>query len=294
MRSSSSSARGMGKRNPKGKSAVVPSSSRWDRLLAVGGITVSIALFVIPHTPATVIGALVLIFLLWVHPIWNWLGPPMWSRILALVALTLFLAALGWFSWPTPAAINAVPDLRIEPEHDLLGSSNGMFTLSLVNYGPDVDHAHTELDYFTAQKDSAGDIRIKRMFHFEEGTSPVVLRTNQTLPIAVDFRGFVIKGYQSAKATFSGLSLLGVRITVIFRRFSDQKEFTIVRAYEVTEADRQGIWTLSPPSTSYLPSLPEFRNIRFTIDEVMPYIQSLDRWSDMVVTFTDRKPVTAH
>jgi hypothetical protein len=144
------------------------------------------------------------------------------------------------------------PVVRIEPERDVLASSTGEFTLQLVNNGVDIDHAKVALDYFTAQKDSAGAIRVKRILNFETLTSPAVLRANQYIPVTLGFGGFIEQAHQAAKATFSGLSLLGVRIRVAFRRFSDQKEFSIVRGFGVTERNEQGIWSLSGPWVSFV------------------------------------------
>lgn len=213
--------------------------------------------------------------------------------------------------------------IRIEPEHGILVSTTGTFTLSAVNDGSDIDHIWVTRDYFIAQKDGRS-INIKNILRLEcgpdhaadvlplefkpspdfEGTidgsaSPVsvtqagspintILRTNQQFPISITHSGWVTLAYKIAKSSFHGKSLLGIRIILAFRRFSDQKEVKSVRVFEISEDSQPGSWSLSAPHALRMKRPSD----AFMIEDVLPYAESTNRWSGLLVHYKNGKPVS--
>jgi hypothetical protein len=197
------------------------------------------------------------------------------------------------------------PLLRIEPERDILASSNGEFVLRLVNYGVDVDHVLIDQDYFVAQK-FGDDIRIKLILNIGGATSPIVLRTNQSLPINVGFGRADAKenelniqsAYKLAVHTNPVPSILGVRITATFRRFTDQKEFHKVGAFQAERSDSGlGLMSLFGPlayeTMGNMKATSEGAAARPTLNEVMPYIESKEHWSAFSFKYENGKWVSA-
>jgi hypothetical protein len=252
-------------------------------------------------------------------------------RGLTVIGSILLACGLGWLyaSLKPEPSVTALPDplVRVEPEHGSLGSTNGSFTLTAVNDGVDIDQVWVTKNYFVAQNDGKS-ICLKNILSIEctpdraadilapainpsrdfDGTlndsmasmsvkqvlgSAVntMLRTNQQFPIAVTCTGWVQVAYQVAKASFQGRSLLAVRIILAFRRFSDQKEFKIVRVFEISDESGQGIRTLWAPSAFPMKQSPS--STVFTIEDVIPYLQSTDHWSGLRVRYKDGKPVSA-
>lgn len=179
------------------------------------------------------------------------------------------------------------PLVTIEPERDSISSPDGHFVMLLSNHGIEIDHPSTDVDYFVAQKEQA--IHFKRIFRFGGEAIPVVLRTNQTVPFDVDFSGYVETAYLAAVATNRAPSLLGVKITATFKRFSDQKQFQIVRGFGVVKTDQQPnlprLWILSGPSGSYVKPGPDGKEFALSTEEAIPYIEDQTRWSELSVTF---------
>jgi hypothetical protein len=76
-----------------------------DRFLTFGGIVVSIAFFLLPKTPAVVVGSILLMFFLFLHPLLRlpWTRATN-SRRLGVVLSWLFAClCLVFFAWPPPA-----------------------------------------------------------------------------------------------------------------------------------------------------------------------------------------------
>jgi hypothetical protein len=73
-----------------------------DRWLGEVGVAVGLALYVLPRTPAVVVGCLGLIFLLLIHPVWSlwWIEEALWRRIAALGVMLVSLVLIGRVSWP--------------------------------------------------------------------------------------------------------------------------------------------------------------------------------------------------
>jgi hypothetical protein len=73
-----------------------------DRLLAVLGIAVGTIFAVLNKTPAVVVMAMVSVFALLIHPLWNfwWIEERPWRRFGATALLILGLLYIGQVSWP--------------------------------------------------------------------------------------------------------------------------------------------------------------------------------------------------
>ena len=73
-----------------------------DRWLALGSAAVGIAFWLLPKTPLVIILALLLIFALLVHPIWNfwWIEEKLRRRLTACFLFAACLVGLGYISWP--------------------------------------------------------------------------------------------------------------------------------------------------------------------------------------------------
>lgn len=76
-----------------------------DRWLGLGGVVVGVILYLLPEkTPITVVLCSSLIFVLLVHPTWNfwWIEDAIWRRLAALGTLITLLVCLSLFVWPVP------------------------------------------------------------------------------------------------------------------------------------------------------------------------------------------------
>jgi hypothetical protein len=94
-----------------------------DRWLGIGIAIVSVILYLLPKTIPVVIGCVVLMFVMGLHPLWNfwWIEERLWRRITALVMFSSMLLIIGIkavapektgstaVSVPTPASSPAVP-----------------------------------------------------------------------------------------------------------------------------------------------------------------------------------------
>lgn len=74
-----------------------------DQWLALAGIAVGIILFLVPKTPAIVVVCCATIFVLLVHPLWNfwWIEESAIRRYVAIGVLTIGLGSLAFWTWPT-------------------------------------------------------------------------------------------------------------------------------------------------------------------------------------------------
>ena len=79
------------------------------------GIAIGIIFFLAPKTPAVIIVCLILIFLLLLHPLWNfwWIERKRGLQFLSICILGVCVAFWGFFIWPTveitPTAITVSP-----------------------------------------------------------------------------------------------------------------------------------------------------------------------------------------
>ena len=80
-----------------------------DRWLALLGIAMTIAFFLVPKNPLIVVLSLIAIFALLFHPIWNfwWVERSLFRRALALTVVAALLFVFGVFVWP--AKVNTAP-----------------------------------------------------------------------------------------------------------------------------------------------------------------------------------------
>jgi hypothetical protein len=245
----------------------------------------------------------------------------------ACVLLTAAFCGTLVLPKPTAQTYASDPAIRLEPEHGTLASVTGSFMLAIVNNGVDVDHIWVTRNYFVAQFDgrrpliknvlvlACGPDRTKDILPLEfkpstdfAGTidgsaipisvnqvgppTNVVLRANQRFEVAVTYAGWVKLAYQTAKASFTGNTILGIRILVVFKRFSDQKDFNIVRVLGISEDDStKNIWSLSVPGFSVVKPP---RSTAFTIEDAVPYVTSTDQWSGLRVNYKGGKPVSAN
>jgi uncharacterized membrane protein YphA (DoxX/SURF4 family) len=78
-----------------------------DAWLFIGGLVAGIVLYLLPKTPALVVGLLILCFALLIHPVWNfwWIEQRSWRRVVSIVLLAVFLIFVGYLSWPVSASV---------------------------------------------------------------------------------------------------------------------------------------------------------------------------------------------
>jgi hypothetical protein len=185
---------------------------------------------------------------------------------------------------PNPPQVSPItpdPLVRIEPEEGTVSAQQeqeGLFKLTLQNDGVDIDHIDGKQDYFFAEK-TGGTVRINRLAEAIDLFSPPMpsLRTNQSLPIPVNFN--LVKSTVRGLGKFGYNGLVGVRIRIAFRRYSDQKGFRVIKAYWAIGQ------SLSDPGGFNGLLAPEENNIRqspdvFRFSEVLPYMNSDDHWRD--------------
>lgn len=112
------------------------------------------------------------------------------------------------------------PLLHMQPEKEF--SQKGQFSSQLVNSGTDIDNVGVKYEYFVAQK-QAGKVTV---FKVAEVGDPSIapLRTNQQRPINIWFLGASTSMCRYLRSK-NIAPLAGVKITVSFRRYSDEKDF---------------------------------------------------------------------
>ena len=96
-----------------------PKKKPIDRWLALGSLTVAITLYLIPKTRSVVIILLICIFILSIHPIWNfwWIEKSFKRRTWALILLVILLCILGFISWPEQANVKQPPSIeKVQPQ----------------------------------------------------------------------------------------------------------------------------------------------------------------------------------
>lgn len=88
-----------------------PTPKPIDRWLALVGIAMGIAIFLVPKTPLVIILSLIGMFLALCHPAWNfwWIEESRLRRILALIVLAALHFGFGVFVWPPKVEVGAPP-----------------------------------------------------------------------------------------------------------------------------------------------------------------------------------------
>src|SRR5712691_12694070 len=76
-----------------------------DAWLQLFGIAMGLGLWLWPNkSPLGVVIAVVVMFLCFIHPLWNfwWIEDELWRRIMCLSILIPLLSAIGYWAWPEP------------------------------------------------------------------------------------------------------------------------------------------------------------------------------------------------
>jgi hypothetical protein len=82
-------------------------------------------------------------------------------------------------------------------------------------------------------------------------------------------------------------ALLGVKLTVSFRRYSDEKDFSKSWAYvTLSQPTAAVLYNASSPFDDQGP--PEVRDRTLTLREVMPFIDSQSHWEEATVRLGGR------
>jgi hypothetical protein len=84
-----------------------------DRWLGLFATAVGVGVNWMPKTPVFLIGSFALIFLLLIHPVWNfwWIEKSSFRRWPALITLAFCIFLLGYFAWPNPLAPVSQPPI---------------------------------------------------------------------------------------------------------------------------------------------------------------------------------------
>jgi hypothetical protein len=106
-----------------------------DRWLGLGATVVGILLYLLSKTPEVVVGCLVAILVLLLHPVWNfwWIEDATWRRASAVAVLIAALALVGYVSWPV---VPPVPEALFDSQVQELNKLND-FVGGKVEYGLD-------------------------------------------------------------------------------------------------------------------------------------------------------------
>ncbi|MGC9969765.1 MAG: cold shock domain-containing protein [Bryobacteraceae bacterium] len=134
---------GVGVSGPMQDSSGGAFSTQQNRLkgvwLALGSVVAGILLFLLPKTPAVIVVALVVLFLLLLHPVWNfwWIDRSLGRRIAALFVLGAALALVGLAVWPVPP-VSPAPNPVADPLHPpaLSAPSQGSTSARRVGVAP--------------------------------------------------------------------------------------------------------------------------------------------------------------
>jgi hypothetical protein len=125
--------------------AIVPVSDHKpiDAWLTVGTFVLALVFFLLPDkTPTVIVAALVLCFVLLIHPVWNfwWIERSVIRRLVAIAVMGAILGFVGFVSWPKPQAplgFMQFDHFEVTKEHSFLvaGAQFGGNALS-INPGP--------------------------------------------------------------------------------------------------------------------------------------------------------------
>jgi hypothetical protein len=190
---------------------------------------------------------------------------------------------------PSPQHGLPAPFLTLEPPVQPKTDNTGAFPLELLNRGPDVEDIGWTLDPFVARK-VRGQLTMLVVGTFTETPDPskAPLRTNQGAPISVSFAPVQLSVYQQVKRQYP--ALMGVRVTLSFRRYQDQRQFQIKRVY-----------AFGPPGVIYAPGTaldqglshsPYGSNDSISLSEVNALIDANERWVPAAVNVRPDGTVT--
>lgn len=73
-----------------------------DRWLSIASLAAAILLFLLPKSPPIIVSLLVAMFLLLLHPLWNfwWIEKALWRRLIALMILITVSVRVAVVTWP--------------------------------------------------------------------------------------------------------------------------------------------------------------------------------------------------
>jgi hypothetical protein len=171
------------------------------------------------------------------------------------------------------------PVLHLEPEFEMLSADNGSdtkFTLALRNTGCDVVGVRVFLDYFVAIKRNS-EIIIKNAVRSGFNPSLTIdrLASNALQPVPLEFTQLPMM--REVGANSGGSYLLGVKISVKFRRGADGKDFSLTRGYQTALHGR----VLIPQEHFPVPFQGELANL-LTFGEVVPHLDKQESWQPVV------------
>jgi len=175
------------------------------------------------------------------------------------------------------------PVLHFEPERDVvwstradLGQKIGIFDISLHNTGlEDVDVMELSKKYFLAQRGK--EIIIKNIRDVTEN-SKLFIKSKNRLPIHLDFNPYLDTIREVAGNFTEGPSRAGVYIVARCRRHADGKDFTFSKAYGIFNFQGPALFT----EGSTMDVLPiDIRSQFLTLHEVIPYLDSPERWTSV-------------
>lgn len=259
-----------------------------DAWLQLVGIAVGLGFWLWPNkTPASVSIALGLMFLCFIHPVWNfwWIEDKRYRQAIASIFLCTLLVGYGILTWPSPLpGLIEEPVVHIEPERGILWSTNpgqklGMFTVQLHNTGVPVDISKINLKYFIAQKSSG--VIIKRL---PDLTDPHkgLLEHDTGFPLSIDFNPYMDEIAEVSANLKEGPSLAGVYVATTYRRHSDGKDFSLSKSYGllwVSYGDAQkpkGVALYT--EGTHMDDAAPIQNSKLTLGEVSSFLPLPERW----------------
>jgi hypothetical protein len=86
-----------------------------DRWLGILGTVMGIILFLSPKNPVVIVGCLVAIFALLIHPLWNfwWIEKKLKRRIITFTSLIILLIGYGYYVWPSSEVEKTSPSTGV-------------------------------------------------------------------------------------------------------------------------------------------------------------------------------------
>lgn len=96
----------------------------FDIWLALIIFSAAIIMWLIPKTPLIIIIALIVIFVLLSHPVWNfwWIERELWRRCCALLVVAVCLTVLGYYVWPNRPLIRPISEAEKTEQHKKITS----------------------------------------------------------------------------------------------------------------------------------------------------------------------------
>jgi len=114
-----------------------------DRWLGLGSIAMGLLFYLLPKTPFVIACSLAAIFLLLLHPAWNfwWIEKSLFRRLVLLTVLAVCLVGVGYYVWPIPLVPedHIIGEVPMPIEHSYTGLAWAailfVFGLALSGYG---------------------------------------------------------------------------------------------------------------------------------------------------------------